>query len=223
MKIHLFLPCALFMFALLFCLAGTPTGGLPKAYAANAAPPAAKKAPVAQKPPVARAQPTARPKVTPRQNPAFLTGFDVLPPPKPAVTAKKQAPAPSVGLAAPEGSRKGSTDDKLKNALDIFAKDCISRMNKERRPGINAKEVKRQPDGSYTARYMAVDPDSLETSYNPTENNKTVLYIGRMNYHEVEYISMGTDQKQALAGPFNENNRTPITELIKYKAGKWTY
>ncbi len=200
-------------------------GHLP-AYAA--ADPSAMPAPEAQKPPVARAQPKARPKVTPRQNPASLTSIEAATPrkPLPAAAAKKQTPVPAgqaSSTASREASQKAPLDDTLKNSLDVFAKDCISRMNKQRRPGINAKEVTRQSDGSYTARYMAVDPDSLQTSYNPTENNKTVLYIGRMNYHEVEYISMGKDQKQALAGPFSENNRTPITELIKYKSGKWTY
>lgn len=154
----------------------------------------AQKPPVAQKAPEAKKQPTAQP--APKVN-------------------QKQAPAAS---AVPK-----TGDDKVKLSLESFAKGCITDMNKQRRPGISQKEVKKQPDGTYMARYMAVDPDSLVTSYNPTENNKTIKYIGRMNYHEVEYVSTGKDQKQALAGPFSETNRTPIIELVKYKAGQWTY
>ena len=146
-----------------------------------------------------------------------------------AETAKKQpaaTPPAKSGKAAPaKTSAKRNPEDPaiLKEDLDFFAKDCISRMNKQRRPGINSKEVQRQPDGSFLARYMAVDPDSLETSYDPITGNKTVKYIGRMQYHEVEYVCSGKDQKQALAGPFNEANRAPVTELIKYKLGKWSY
>ncbi|MCC8194273.1 MAG: hypothetical protein LIP28_06485 [Deltaproteobacteria bacterium] len=177
----------------------------------------AKAPPTAQKPPVAQKPPKARAKVAPRQSTAHLTHIEASTPRKPAVkqagTASKQV------KAAPQAT----TDDKLKNSLDTFAQSCIESMNKQRLPSITHKEVKKQPDGTYLARYMAYDIDSLETSYNPTENNKTIKYIGRMNYHEVEYVSTGKDQKQALAGPFSESNRTPIIELIKYKAGKWTY
>lgn len=116
-----------------------------------------------------------------------------------------------------------ASSDRIKSSLDTFARNCITTMNKQRMPGIYQKEVKRQPDGTFMARYLAFDPDSLETSYNPTTGYKTITHIGRMDYHEVEYVSLGPDQKQALAGPFNEVNRFPITELIKYKQGKWTY
>ncbi|SBV95251.1 conserved exported hypothetical protein [uncultured delta proteobacterium] len=217
MKTNTTLPYALSFLFLLVCLTVTPGTGVCPAHAADAAP-AAKKTPEAKKPPVAKAQPKAKPKVAPRQTPAALTNIEASAPKKVAPAA----PTKSQTAAAP-AQQQTAVDDKLKNSLDVFAKDCITRMNKQRRPGITDKEVKRQPDGSFMARYMAVDPDSLVTSYNPTDNNKTIKYIGRMNYHEVEYVCTGKDQKQALAGPFNESNRTPITELIKYKGGKWTY
>lgn len=171
---------------------------------------------VAQKPPVAKKQPAAKPRVQPRQSTAHLTSIEASAPRKPTPdTAAKAAYAPKPAPSA--------ADDKLKQSLDVFAKDCVTRMNKQRRPGILQKEVKRQPDGSYVARYVAVDPDSLQTSYNPTTGHKTIKYIGRMDYHEVEYLCVGKNQQQALAGPFNETNRLPQTELIKYKNNKWTY
>lgn len=145
------------------------------------------------------------------------------------LAAKKQ-PATSAsaksGKAAPAkkpAKRNPEDPARLKEDLDHFARDCITRMNRQRRPGISHKEVERLPDGSYLARYMAVDPDSLATSYDPVTGNKTVKYIGRMEYHEVEYVCNGKDQKQALAGPFYEANRVPIIELIKFKLGKWSY
>lgn len=142
-----------------------------------------------------------------------------------AAAAKPQAKADSSAKPAAASKGKRHPDDPavLKEGLDHFAKDCIVRMNRQLRPGITHKEIKRQADGTFVARYMAIDPDSLATSYNPTDNNKIIKYIGRMEYHEVEYVSVGKDQKQALAGPFNETNRMPVTELIKYKSGKWCY
>lgn len=211
---HLFYSLSLFI-----CLAFVAGIAVPAAWAASA-----QKAPVAQKAPEAKKQPAAQPKpkasakVAPRQDSSRQTKGEASSSKQKAQASsakQKQTPAAS---AAPQAA-----DDKVKHSLDSFAKGCIADMNKQRRPGVGQKEVKKQPDGTYMARYMAVDPDSLETSYNPTENNRTIKYIGRMNYHEVEYISTGKDQRQALAGPFNETNRTPIIELVKYKAGKWTY
>ena len=209
----------LYIFSFLACLAFISGTGAPSAFAAKAQnPPVAQKAPEAKKPPVAQKQPKARPKVAPRQNTAHLTSIESSGPRKPAQAAK----TPAAG-AKSQPAPRAVAGDTLKDSLDVFAKDCLVRMNKQRRPSISHKEVVKQPDGTFMARYMVFDADSLETSYNPTDNNKTIKYIGRMNYHEVEYVCKGKDQKQALAGPFNESNRTPVTELIKYKAGKWTY
>ncbi len=181
--------------------------------------PVAQQPPVAKKPPVAKSQPKARAAAAPRQKSQT--------PPKSTASSAKKTPSAALKAAANQtAANAGQSDplgDPLKKSLDAFAHDCIVTMNKHRKPGIGSKEVTRQPDGTYMARYMAVDMDSLVTSYNPTNGNKTIKYIGRMIYHEVEYVSTGKNQKQAMAGPFNESNRTPITELIKYKAGKWTY
>lgn len=196
MKPHTFF-CRLFF--IVCCVILTAAFSPTDAHAAKAQQP-----PVAQKPPAAKAQPKAKPKVEPRQSAAQVT--------------KSEPSTSQTPLSA--------ADDPLKKDLEVFAKDCIVKMNRQRKPGINHKEVITQPDGTFMARYMAVDPDSLMTSYNPTKKeNKEIKYIGIMDYHEVEYVSMGKSAKQALAGPFNETNRTPVSELVKYrsKSKKWSY
>ena len=197
----------------LFCAFGVSVSPTLAAEAREAL--SAKSAPVAQKPPTAQMAPAARPNAQPRKSASD------------ASAASKQAQvtvlASKTGKTKTQPQPVQGADEKLKSSLDVFAKDCIVRMNRQRRPGISQKEVIKLADGTFKARYLAVDPDSLATSYNPTSNNKTIKYIGRMDYHEVEYICTGSSQKQALAGPFNEANRMPITELIKYKNNKWTY
>jgi len=207
------------VFLCLFSIVSVAAVGVSNVVAAEAKP-----APVAQKAPVAKKQPAARAKVAPRQDSSHLTKVESSSPKKstPTQTASAKPASARAGQKVP-AKKASDAGDKVGTSLETFAKNCITSMNKQRRPGISHKEVKRQADGSYMARYMAVDPDSLAISYNPTENNKTIKYIGRMDYHEVEYVCTGKDQKQALAGPFSEANRTPITELIKYKSGKWTY
>lgn len=214
MNIRVFLYHIAFPLVFAVCLNGL---NAPFLHAAEA-----QSAPVAQKKPVAQKRPAARAKVQPRQNVSHLTDIEHSAPRTAAPdtgASKKNA----VAKAAPKAPKPVAANDKIQSALELFAKGCVTNMNKQRKPGINQKEVKRQPDGTFMARYLAVDPDSLQTSYNPTDGHKTISHIGRMDYHEVEYVCVGKNQKQALAGPFSEVNRSPVTELIKFKKGKWSY
>ncbi|CAK7011996.1 MAG: hypothetical protein DELT_02123 [Desulfovibrio sp.] len=187
----------------------------------------AQSAPVAQKKPAAQKKPVAKSKVQPRANASHLTEIEHSAPktarPEPAAATQTASAKPQTQTKAAAAPQQAQANDKIQHSLDTFAKSCIASMNKQRKPGIHQKEVKRQPDGTFMARYVAVDPDSLQTSYNETEGSKTISHIGRMDYHEVEYVCIGKSQKQALAGPFNEVNRSPVMELIKYKRGKWSY
>lgn len=118
-------------------------------------------------------------------------------------------------------SSPGADSGSLQKDLDVFAISCVAKMNEQMMPGIKSKQVVRVPEG-YQAKYTAVDPNSLTTSYRPSEH-KIVPYVGRMMYHEVEYVCVGKTREEALAGPFSEVTRRPMTELIKYMKGKWTY
>ncbi len=181
--------------------------------------PTAQKKPATQKKPVARPAPTAQKKPVAQKNATTTVAVK-----SPAPAAKKAVPAKAAAKTAAKGKPAPlSVPEKLQADLDVFAKKCVISMNNQLKPGLKSKEVNPHPSGGYVARYMTVDPDSLTTSYNPTENNKYVQYIGKMLYHEVEYSCVGQTKEQALAGPFNEVNRIPVTELIKYMKGKWTY
>ncbi len=153
------------------------------------------------------------------------------PTPPPAAEKKGSSKKPAKNVAAKNSSAKSQKTDSKKRAaadpekvqrdLDAFAKDCLAKMNRNIRPGINAKEVVAVAEG-FRARYLLIDPDSLRTSFSASEN-KAVDYIGRLSYHEVEYVCVGKTKAQALAGPFSEHNRRPLTELIKHMRGKWSY
>ena len=138
----------------------------------------------------------------PARNPAAAT----------TATKKNTAKAPQQAADTPE---------KLQRELDAFAYNSVAAMNKHIKPGINSKDVSATGNG-FTARYLAVDSDSVTTSYSPSDN-KVVKYIGRIMYHEVEYACTAPTRAQALAGPFSEVNRSAMTELIKHMKGKWTY
>ena len=143
-------------------------------------------------------------------------------------TTAKNSPAQksSTAPAKSSGNKTASTEapDKLQQNLDSFAHKTIGSINRCVLPSSGKKEVKKNPDGSFTARYIEVDPKSVATSYKPSENNnKLVPYIGYMRYDEVEYVSTAATQKEALDGPFKQSSRVSMTELVKYVKGKWSY
>ena len=185
---------------------------LPSSAAEAVPPPVAKKAPQAQ-PPVAKKTVKASTKVAPRQNASHLTTIERSGPKTPVAKQASPAPKQTPGVAA----ATPDPNDPVKNALDTFAKKCIVDMNKSVKTN-----VKKLPDGTYAAIYWSYDGAAMETSYRPTANNKTIKYIGRMNYIETEFLCVGKTQKEALAGPYTEVVRVPVTEIVKHKAGKWT-
>ncbi|MDR2161089.1 MAG: hypothetical protein LBO77_02975 [Desulfovibrio sp.] len=116
-----------------------------------------------------------------------------------------------------------ASGDQVQQKLDAFARRTISSINRAVLPSSLKKEVSRNNDGTFTARYIEVDPDTISTSYLTPEDSALVSYIGYMHYVEIEYICTARDQKGALNGPFIPRKRAPVTEIIKYIKGKWTY
>jgi hypothetical protein len=136
------------------------------------------------------------------------------------------APFPAAGKAAPlrtSSAPNPSAEDQVQQKLDVFARQTISSINRAVLPSASKKEVVQNADGTFTARYIEVDPSTIVTSYRTPEDNKSVAYIGYMDYVEIEYVCTAKDRKDALSGPFTVRRRAPLTELIKYVRGKWTY
>jgi hypothetical protein len=126
-------------------------------------------------------------------------------------------------LLKPHSAQNLSVEDHVQKALDDFARQIITSINRTVLPSASKKEVIQNSDGTFTARYIEVDPSTVATSYKEPEDNRSVAYIGYMDYVEVEYICTARNRKDALSGPFMVNRRVPLTELIKYVRGKWTY
>jgi hypothetical protein len=133
--------------------------------------------------------------------------------------ARKAAPVARKTVAP---KKKETVEERMQRQLVEFMQKTITSMNRQRKPGINAKEVTRTSNGMYKARYLFVEPESLVASHKAT-GKKAVPYVGQVVYYEIEYVSIGATERQAQAGPFRESDRMPITEIIKYMRGKWTY
>lgn len=131
---------------------------------------------------------------------------------KPAAAAKKSAAKPAVA----------ENDDAVQKKLDDFATSTISQMDKHRLDGEARKKVQ-MVNGQYVATYCSVDRQSIRTSFKKPQSSSAITYVGYMRYHEVNYECSGKTKEEAMAGPFKEVARQPLTELIKYQQGRWTY
>lgn len=132
------------------------------------------------------------------------------------------ASAKKGGAAA---KKKGVEDDPvvMQQKLDEFAHSTIVSINRCIIPSSQKKEISKNADGSYTARYIEVDPASINTSYKKSDHVGPVSHIGYMRYKEVEYTCTAKSREEAANGPFRQKRAEMLTELIKYTRGKWTY
>ena len=151
---------------------------------------------------------------------------------KPA--AKKQSAAPAKKApaapkdAAPAAKKSASagpanSPEVLQKGLDDFAKNTIATLNRCVVPSSGKKEITKNADGSFTARYIEIDPNSIRTSYKTPDKPGPVSYIGYMSYNESEYHCTAPTKAAAEKGPFTPRNTKMLTELIKHLNGKWTY
>jgi outer membrane biosynthesis protein TonB len=190
--------------------------------AVEPAPPQTQAAPEAQPAPQAQRAPQAQ--LAPEVQPASVV--QPAPEVRPAPQAQTAPQPPLQAKPAPVPQNTVAMDvldvlDAIQRDLEIYAVAYLETMNTHIKPSIRDKEVAPAPEG-FRARYRAIDPASLATSYSVSEN-KAVAYVGRVRYHEVEYICLGKTREEALAGPFSEANRRPITEIVMHIRGKWTY
>ncbi len=153
----------------------------------------------------------------------------------PAAATEKKAPAaakkaPAAVKKAPVKVQKGKKSDvaddspaAVQGKLDEFARNTIASINRCVLPSSGKKEITQNSNGSYTARYIEIDPKSIATSYKPATNPGVVTYIGYMYYDEAEYTCTANSKASAAQGPFQLRRKERLTELIKYVKGKWTY
>jgi hypothetical protein len=143
----------------------------------------------------------------------------------PAVPASSADAKPKAPAAAGKKSAApaAETPENLKARLEEFGKTVAESFNRTVLPSINKKEVTKNSGGGFTARYLAIDPQSINVSFKPAVNPKSpVKYIGTLNYAEMTYTCTAPTRDAALKGPFTAS-RTMTTELVKYVNGKWTY
>ncbi|MDR0826951.1 MAG: hypothetical protein LBN33_03610 [Desulfovibrio sp.] len=183
-----------------------------------AAKPAAK--PVAAKPADESKAPAAKPAAA---KPVAAKPADESKAPAAKPAAAKPAAKPAAKAAAEGKAPASSLDETLKRKLDEFAQKTIESINRHILPSERKKEVKKNGDGTFVARYIAVDPTSIATSFKKSDGGGPVQYIGYMSYTEKEYHCIAPSKAAAEKGPFTLRSSEGMTELVKYVNGRWTY
>ncbi len=113
--------------------------------------------------------------------------------------------------------------DTLTKNLHAFGLDIAEKYNKHVKGSKAKKDVVKNADGTWTAVYHEIDPQSIRCSYRDSSNPKgPVRYIGTLHYAEVKHVCTAPSKAAAEKGPFTQH-RTGTTELVKYVKGKWTY
>ena len=112
----------------------------------------------------------------------------------------------------------------LQKKLDDFAMNNAKTINACILPSKNKKEVSKNSDGSWTARYIEVDLASINCTVKKSDNPNSIMkYSGSLRYQEVEWVCTAPNKKAAEQGPFTVKRRELITEpVIKYLNGRWT-
>ena len=170
----------------------------------------------------AEAAPAAKPAAPPKAAAPAKAAPPAKKPPAPA-KARSAPKKPAAPKAATAGKTAVNSPEALQKGLDDFAKNTIATLNRCVVPSSGKKEVLKNGDGSFTARYIEIDPGSLKTWYKQPEKPGPVAYVGYMSYNEVEYHCTASSKAAAEKGPFVPKSNKMLTELIKHYNGKWTY
>lgn len=128
--------------------------------------------------------------------------------------------APAISSAA---AVKNESQEVLTKKLHEFGLGVAESYNRCVKGNKKKKDIEKNTDGTYTAVYHEIDPQSITCTYRDSSNpNGPVKYIGTLNYSEVKYVCTAPTRAAAEKGPFVQY-RTNTTELVKYVNGKWTY
>ena len=142
---------------------------------------------------------------------------------KPVESAKAEPASKAVEPVASKPASADHSNDPVLRDLNAFAQKCVLEMNRQVVPSKTKKEVVKNPDGTFTCRYIEVDPNSIRASYKKPDTSKAITYVGYLVYDETIYVCKAPTKEAAMAGPFTVSEKSSMTELVKYMKNTWSY
>lgn len=101
-----------------------------------------------------------------------------------------------------------------------FAQTKIRSLNRNHNLSKSRMQIVKQPDGSYLARYHAIDNDSLICKVRRSKS-KSIPYVGVLRYKERIMESAGITPEACRSGEFIPVAIIPNRHIFSYKKGSW--
>lgn len=134
--------------------------------------------------------------------------------------AVKEEACPVV-VAKVDVKEMSAQEKKVYNQLADFARAHIKKCNSNIMPNKRTPKVEKKND-MYVASYVEFDPESLCMELIPTPHRQ-YKYLAKIKYRERLYQSKAKTKQLALKGDFCVVGSRFITEVPRYKQGKWCF
>jgi hypothetical protein len=108
-----------------------------------------------------------------------------------------------------------------KNAdFSKFAKVRARSLDRNHRLARSRMQIIKQADGSYLARYHAIDMDSIVTKVRRS-SSKTVPFVGVMSFCELIMESKGNSPSACKKAEFTPVTVIPNRQIFSFRKGAW--
>ncbi|WP_316897392.1 hypothetical protein [Pseudodesulfovibrio indicus] len=104
--------------------------------------------------------------------------------------------------------------------FEKFAKTRAQALNRNHRLSRQRMLITKQPDGSYLARYHAIDIDSISTKVSRSKS-KTIPFVGVMRFQEMIMEAVGNSPELCRTAHFKPVSAIPNRQIFSYKKGTW--
>lgn len=104
--------------------------------------------------------------------------------------------------------------------FEKFAKSRVQALNRNHRLSRQRMQITRQPDGSFLARFHAIDLDSISTKVSRSQS-KTIPFVGVMRYQEIVMESVAGTPEACRTAHFKPVSVIPNRQIFSYKKGTW--
>ncbi|WP_148266970.1 hypothetical protein [Pseudodesulfovibrio mercurii] len=108
-----------------------------------------------------------------------------------------------------------------KNAdFSKFARVRAKALDRNHRLARSRMQIIKQADGSFLARYHAIDMDSIVTKVSRSKS-KTIPFVGVMRFCELVMEATGESPAACRAAEFTPVTVIPNRQIFSYKKGTW--
>ncbi|MUM77792.1 hypothetical protein GKC30_09115 [Pseudodesulfovibrio sp. F-1] len=101
-----------------------------------------------------------------------------------------------------------------------FAKSKIRSLNQNHNLSRSRMKIERQPDGSYRARYHAIDDGSLVCNVRRSSSN-TIPFVGVLFYKEKVFEAVASSPDACRVAEFIPVAVIPNRHIFSFKQGSW--